>query len=83
MADDEFDAIVSGRLRPEQIPADWVGEPIELGRVWRWSDPKDPGNSVTFFAADPGSEDEILGQPTVVVRQGGRVIGSDGRPIDD
>jgi len=77
------DDILSGRVRPEKIPSNWVGRPTSSAPGWRWDDPNDPGNSVRFFAGDAHDPVQSKRAPYVVVVSGGLVIGADGKPVPD
>lgn len=76
-----IEQIISGAERPPNIPAGWVGSPVEQGQSWRWSDPENTGNSVTFYLGDPASPDPSKRVPYVVVHSNGHLIGRDGRPV--
>lgn len=71
------DDLLTGKLRPPQIPPEWIGEPMPHNGGWRWSDPANRGNAVRIVRgeADIGSY--------VVVTVKGNVIGADGQPTGE
>jgi hypothetical protein len=69
-ADEQFEKVISGAVRPPQIPPNWIGEAVSPCKMWRWHDPHNPRNSVTFCRGDPSGS----------VRDG-VPIGLDGQPI--
>ena len=78
-----IDRWVSGEVRPPNIPDTWVGRAVDPGQAWRWFDPDNPGNSVTIHRGDPLSAEPSKREGYVVVRVDGRLIGRDGKPVDD
>ena len=70
----EIDEILSGKVRPPNIPDDWVGEPLPQSQGWRWFDPNNRGDCVRIYAAD---------EPFVIVTKDGQVIGRDGKPTGE
>ncbi|QWW67928.1 hypothetical protein [Rhizobium sp. WYJ-E13] len=75
------DDILSGKVRPPQIPSHWVGKPTSSSRGWRWDDPDNSGNGVRFFAGDPDDPVPSKRNTYVVVVSGGVAMGADGNPI--
>lgn len=80
-ADEQFEQVISGSVRPPQIPSNWIGEPVSPGKMWRWHDPDNPGNSVTFCRGDPLGTVVSERQHYVLVYRDGVSIGQDGQPI--
>jgi hypothetical protein len=68
---DDIEGILSGAVRPPQIPEHWRGEALPGGAGWRWLDPADRGNSVRFFCGEGAG-------PYVLITVAGVVIGRDG-----
>lgn len=75
--------MLTGKVRPANIPPDWIGSPTRSSPGWRWDDPKDSGNSVRFFQGNPDDDDPAHRKAFVIVVAGGRVIGRDGHPVED
>lgn len=63
--------LLSGKLKPQNIPGDWLGEPLPNNQGWRWFNPNNRGDSVRIYAA---------AEPYVVVTQDGEVLGREGKP---
>jgi hypothetical protein len=79
--DQETEAWLTGKSRPSQVPADWIGSATKSAPGWRWDDPKNPGNSVRIFRGNPNDPDPTKRRPYVVVVRNGQVIGRNGAPI--
>jgi hypothetical protein len=71
----------SGKMRPRQIPANWIGSPTKSAPGWRWDDPENSDNSVRIYQGNPNDPDPSKREPYVVVVSGGVVIGRDGKPL--
>jgi hypothetical protein len=74
MAPSDRDALFTGRIRPKQIPEDWIGEPLPDGRGWRWSDPNDRSNAVRLLRGASEADDYV------VVTVKGNVLDRSGKP---
>ena len=72
----DVEGVLTGTVRPPQIPDDWKGEPLPDRAGWRWLDPNDRGNSVRIYRGDGEA-------PYVVVTVAGDVIGRDGKPTGE
>jgi len=70
----EIEDILKGRLRPPNIPDEWLGEPLPNNQGWRWYNPENRGDCVRIYAAD---------EPYVVVTRDGEVLDSDGNPTGE
>lgn len=77
------DDILSGRERPRQIPLDWVGEPLPMGKGWRWFDPKDRGDSVRIYRGDPRAEHPVDRDMYVIVTVKGETLDAQGTPTGE
>jgi uncharacterized protein RhaS with RHS repeats len=67
----------------DKIPSEWgEGEPNRKGEGTRWQDPEDKGSGVRIDKGDPENSQPSQQVDHVVVRDKGRVIGRDGKPID-
>ena len=67
----------------DKIPAEWgEGEPNRKGEGQRWQDPNDKGSGVRIDKGNPDNSQPSQQVDHVVVRDKGRVIGSDGQPIN-
>jgi RHS repeat-associated protein len=65
-----------------KVPEDWgPGLPNKKGVGTRWTDPSNPGNGVRIDQGNPDSPLPSQQSDHVVVRNGGRIIGPDGKPI--
>lgn len=71
---DEDVGIFDGSVKPENIPEDWVGEPLPDNQGWRWFNPIDRTDSVRFYSGD---------EPYVIVTAKGKVIGRNGEPTGE
>jgi len=80
-AEGPMDDIVTGKIRPEKIPADWIGSPTKSAIGWRYDDPNNAGNSVRIYQGDPNDPEPSKREPYVVVISNGKVIGRDGKPV--
>ena len=66
----------------DKIPQEWGnGKPNRKGDGWRWEDPQNPGNGIRIDKGNPYHSLPSQQVNHVVIRQNGRVIGCDGRPI--
>lgn len=66
-----------------KLPERWGdGEPNRKVPGRRWQDPKDPGSGVRIDRGDPDSPFPSQRVDHVVVRDHGKVVGRDGRPIE-
>ena len=71
---------------PEQaknkLPNAWgSGEANRKGIGFRWEDPSNPGNGVRIDQGNPNNTQTLQQVDHVVVRNNGRVLGPDGKPI--
>jgi hypothetical protein len=67
----------------EKLPGEWgTGGPNKKGVGQRWQDPKDPGSGVRIDKGDPSNPQPIQQGDHVVVRDHGKVIGRDGKPLE-
>jgi hypothetical protein len=67
----------------DKIPSEWgEGRPNNKGEGRRWEDPNNKGNGVRIDKGDPTNSQPSQQVDHVIVRDGGRVIGSDGKPIN-
>lgn len=66
-----------------KIPSEWGdGVPNKKGEGQRWEDPENQGNGVRIDKGNPNNSQPSQQVDHVVVRDNGRVIGRDGRPIE-
>ena len=66
----------------QKLPNGWgSGRANQKKTGTRWEDPNNPGNGVRVDMGDPNSPNPSQRVDHVVVRQNGRVIGPDGKPI--
>jgi hypothetical protein len=69
----------------EKVPAEWgEGKPNRSGVGHRWADPENPsGSGVRIDKGDPNVSNPTQHDDHVVVRDNGKVIGRDGKPVPD
>src|SRR5436190_862081 len=60
------EALLTGKTRPPQVPADWIGSPTKSAPGWRWDDPQNAGNSVRIFRGNPADPDPAKRKDHVV-----------------
>ncbi|WP_204070719.1 Hint domain-containing protein [Sphaerisporangium krabiense] len=66
-----------------KIPPEWgPGRPNKKGVGTRWQDPKNQGSGVRIDKGDPNNPQPTQQRDHVIVRDHGKVIGRNGKPID-
>jgi hypothetical protein len=62
--------LVTGELRPSNIPPNWIGKALPEDQGWYWMNPDNRGDCVRIYAAE---------EPFVIVTEDGWLIGEDGQ----
>jgi len=79
--DPNTEDVLTGKVRPRQIPDNWLGSPAKSAPGWRYDDPDNSGNSVRIYRGDPEDSDPSKRAPYVVVIKNGVALGRDGKPL--
>ncbi|HLO97857.1 MAG TPA: hypothetical protein VK171_04610 [Fimbriimonas sp.] len=77
----ELEGELTGKVRPRQIPDNWLGEALPDGKGWRWWDPNNHGNCVRMYRGDPNAESAVDRNAYVVVTSNGELIDRNGKPM--
>jgi len=73
-ASDPNAPIISGKVRPPNVPANWTGSPLPENQGWAWTNPENHGDCVRIYSAE---------EPYVIVTSDGMLIGPDGKPTGE
>lgn len=70
----EYAPLFTGKVRPPNVPDNWVGAALPQSQGWAWTDPENHGDCVRIYAGD---------EPFIIVTKDGMVIGGDGKPTGE
>jgi hypothetical protein len=77
----DFEQVVTGKIRPPNIPPEWKGRPTAAGDGWCWYDPAQAGNSVRIYRGRPDAASPVEREPYVVVVHNGMRMDREGNPV--